>query len=142
VLEQGGIYHEGQTGGQGFIGLASVIFGNWRPLGAAAGASLFGFAEALQLRNSEAVHALLLFVAVAAGLGALLAVYRRRTLQAVILVAVAAGFGLWFATSDVVPTQFVTATPYVVTLLVLTFATQRLRPPAADGLPYRKGQAG
>jgi simple sugar transport system permease protein len=29
---------------------------------------------------------------------------------------------------------------YIVTLLVLAFATQRLRMPAADGLPYRKGQ--
>jgi simple sugar transport system permease protein len=31
-------------------------------------------------------------------------------------------------------------TPYVVTLLVLAVATQRLRPPAADGKPWRKGQ--
>jgi ABC-type uncharacterized transport system permease subunit len=29
----------------------------------------------------------------------------------------------------------------VVTLLVLAVATQRLRPPAAEGRPYRKGQA-
>lgn len=141
VLEQGGIYHEGQTGGQGFIGLASVIFGNWRPVGAAAGATLFGFAQAQQFRSSESVHALLLFIAIAAGLGALWALYRRRATSAVILAAVAAGFGLWFATSDVVPTQFVAATPYVVTLLVLAFATQRLRPPAADGVVYRKGQS-
>jgi len=28
----------------------------------------------------------------------------------------------------------------VVTLLVLAIAAQRLRPPAADGRPYRKGQ--
>jgi simple sugar transport system permease protein len=33
-------------------------------------------------------------------------------------------------------------TPYVATLLVLAFASQRLRPPAADGLPYRRGQGG
>jgi simple sugar transport system permease protein len=142
VLEQGSIYHEGQTGGRGFIGLASVIFGNWRPVGAAAGALLFGFADALQLRNTAAVHALLLFVAIAAGLGALLAAYRRQVVRVVVLGLVAAGFALWFATSDIVPSQFVTATPYVATLLVLTFATQRLRMPAADGLPYRKGQSG
>ena len=30
-------------------------------------------------------------------------------------------------------------TPYVITLLVLAFASQRLRPPAADGQVYRKG---
>ena len=33
-------------------------------------------------------------------------------------------------------------TPYVATLLVLAFASQRLRMPAADGLIYRKGQRG
>ena len=32
-------------------------------------------------------------------------------------------------------------TPYVATLLVLAFASQRLRMPAADGLVYRKGEA-
>jgi simple sugar transport system permease protein len=33
-------------------------------------------------------------------------------------------------------------TPYLVTLVVLAFSSQRLRPPAADGLPWRKGQIG
>ena len=31
-------YREGQTGGRGFIGIAAMIFGNWRPGGTAAGA--------------------------------------------------------------------------------------------------------
>ena len=33
-------------------------------------------------------------------------------------------------------------TPYVTTLLVLALCSQRLRMPAADGQPYRKGSAG
>ena len=33
-------------------------------------------------------------------------------------------------------------TPYVATLLVLALAAQRLRMPAADGMPYRKGEVG
>src|SRR5207247_9230214 len=64
VLESAGIYREGQTGGRGFIGLAALIFGNYRPGGVAAAAGLFGYAQALQLRSDKAIHGLLLFVAI------------------------------------------------------------------------------
>ena len=58
-------YREGQTGGRGYIGLAAMIFGNWRPGGLAAGAGLFGYTDALQLRSGGAsVHALLLLARV------------------------------------------------------------------------------
>ena len=60
-----GIYREGQTGGRGFIGLAAMIFGNWRPGGLLAGSGLFGYTDALQLRSGDAVHALLLLAAIA-----------------------------------------------------------------------------
>ena len=43
---------------------------------------------------------------------------------------------------DTVPNDFSRMTPYVITLLVLAFASQRLRMPAADGQIYRKGSAG
>ena len=139
VLEGAGIYREGQTGGRGFIGLAALIFGNWRPTGVAMGAGLFGFADALRLRNESAVHALLLFVAVAAALAALWLLFDRRYRYGAVIGAIAVGFGIWYVTSDTVPRQFLSFTPHITTLLVLAFATQRLRPPAADGLPYRKG---
>ena len=52
------------------------------------------------------------------------------------------GFLLWYLLTDTVPRDFTGMTPYVVTLLVLSLASQRLRPPAADGQVYRKGSAG
>jgi ABC-type uncharacterized transport system permease subunit len=42
-------YREGQTANRGFIGLATLIFGNWHPVGVLSGAALFGFGEALNL---------------------------------------------------------------------------------------------
>ncbi|MGW7787092.1 ABC transporter permease [Streptomyces tricolor] len=134
-------YLEGQTGGRGYIGLAAMIFGNWRPGGLAMGAGLFGYSDALQLRSGgTTVHALLLVLVVLLALLAGWKLYKKAMLQGVISAVMAVLVLVWYLFTDEVPSDFVGATPYVVTLLVLSLSAQRLRMPKADGMRYRKGQ--
>jgi simple sugar transport system permease protein len=135
-----GIYREGQTQGQGFIGLAAMIFGNWRVGGLAAGSLLFGYTQAMQLRSGDAVHALLLVIVILLAMYGAFLVYRKQSRSAVITFVIAAVVFVWYKTTDTLPDQVAYVTPYVATLLVLSLASQRLRMPAADGRPYIKGQ--
>jgi len=132
-------YQENQVAGRGYIGLAALLFGNYRPGGLLAGAGLFGFADALQLRDSAAIHALLLFIVVIVAFVAFRKFKSGKQMSAILSLA-AAGFTLWFYFAvDELPGQLVTMTPYIATILVMALASQRLRMPAADGIPYRRG---
>jgi ABC-type uncharacterized transport system permease subunit len=141
ALVRSHIYNEGQTGGRGYIGLAAMLFGNWRPGGLAMGAGLFGYSDALQLRNGGAtVHALLLLVALGLALLAGWRFYRKRYVAGAVCGGAAALLVLWYALTETVANDLVPATPYIVTLLVMGLAAQRLRMPKANNRPYRKGQ--
>ena len=132
-------YQENQVAGRGYIGLAALLFGNYRPGGLLAGAGLFGFADALQLRDSAAIHALLLFIVVILAFVAFRK-FKSGKLIGALVTLVAAGFTLWFYFAvEELPGQLVTMTPYIATILVMALASQRLRMPAADGIPYRRG---
>jgi simple sugar transport system permease protein len=143
VLVGAGLYQNGITNGRGYIGLAAMIFGNWRPSGLLVGSALFGYTDALQLRaGGGAVHALLLVIAVVLLAYGILLLRRGSRRSGVVTVVAAVLFAVWFFMTDEVPSDFTRMTPYVATLFVLAFAAQRLRMPAADGIRYRRGEAG
>jgi general nucleoside transport system permease protein len=132
----------GQTGGRGYIGLAAMIFGNWRPGGILAGSLMFGYTDSLPLRSADTIHALLLLVAIGLFALAIWRFTRKQTRQAIVFGGIGLLFLVWFLTTDQVPREFTGMTPYIATLLVLAFSAQRLRMPKADGQVYRKGSAG
>jgi simple sugar transport system permease protein len=141
-MELAGFFQEGQTSGRWFIGLAALIFGNWRPYGVLAAALLFGYPFGISLRDldGQSTHALLLVVAIALA-GVTVWSYRRHKRSDTILAAVLSiGTFVWYLLSDTAPSWLPDALPYALVILVLVFASQRLRPPAADGQPYRKGE--
>jgi len=88
------------------------------------------------------VHALLLAVSVLALALAAVQLRQARHMSALVVALIGAGIGLVYFIIDEVPGDFTRMTPYVITLVVLAFASQRLRMPAADGQVYRKGSAG
>ena len=140
VMVASSIYAEGQTAGRGYIGMATVIFGNWMPVQTAIGAYLFGFTDALQTRQPSTINALLIAAGVLFLVLALVSLRRRRDRTAAMYAGLAAGFIGWFTLVGVVPPEFVAFAPQLATLLVLALARQDLRPPAADGIPYRRGE--
>ncbi len=135
-------FQTGQTNGRGYIGLAAMIFGNWRPGGLALGAGLFGFADALSLQSGGTSRALLVVVTLLTGVLAIRALVTGKWRAVGVAVVAGVGAYLWYASIDELPNEVVVFLPHLTTLLVLTFASQRLRPPAADGRPYRRGEEG
>ena len=145
VLVASNLYREGQTGGRGYIGLAAMIFGNWRPGGLAAGAMLFGYADAIQLRGrGDVIHAYLLPIGLLLlgwGIWQLVRRAQGKPFAGVWRIVLSLAVLAWYAVTTEVPAEFTSMTPYIATLLVLAFSAQRLRMPAADGQVYRKGEA-
>lgn len=141
AMELAGIYREGQTLGRGFIGLAALIFGNWRPGGVMLGSLVFGYPFVLALRDRTGLgtRALLLVIGIALLAMLVYSIVKRNRTDAIIAGVLAAGALLWWSQSTTAPNWLPNTMPYATVLLVLLFMSQRLRMPAADGQVYRKG---
>jgi simple sugar transport system permease protein len=110
-----GRFISSMTNGRGYIALAAMIIGNWKPAGAAAACVLFGFAEAMQNQ---------------------LQIFQQTAQNA------AAGAMNWFERiAAVIPTQLIQALPYILTIIVIAGFFGKSSPPAADGIPYDKEAA-
>ena len=140
VVAGTGTYLEGQTGGRGFIGLASMLFGNYKPFGILMGSGLFGFADALQLRSPQAVHGLLIVISIFLLVLSFKSFFEKKYKAGAFSFLFSAAFLIWFMNSTSIPNQFVYFTPHITTLIVLSFANQRIKLPEKIGVPYKKGE--
>ena len=91
---------ENGVAGFGFLALAVMIFGQWKPTRIALAALLFGFFRALG--------------------------------------NVYSGFDLLSSLN--LPSSVYNMLPYIISLVVLAFTSQKSRTPKAEGIPYDKGQ--
>jgi ABC-type uncharacterized transport system permease subunit len=89
-----GQFQPGYTSGLGYVALAGMIFGRWRPSGAVVASVLFG-----------------------------ISVYLAQNLQTYQIP---------------VSTEILGMFPYLITIAVVSGLIGRVRPPAADGLPYHR----
>ncbi len=89
-----GQFQPGYTSGLGYIALAALIFGRWRPSGAVVASIVFGLSLYLS--------------------------YNLQTFQVP------------------VSTEILGMVPYLITIAVVSGLIGRVRPPAADGVPYRR----
>ena len=104
------------------------------------GAMLFGYAEGIKLVASDSITALFLFIAAISGVFLIYAIIRRKRIQVLIALVAFCLSALAYQTVDTVPESLTQSLPYVVTLIVLATANQRLRPPAMAGVPFRRGE--
>ncbi len=91
---------ENGVAGFGFLALAVMIFGQWKPIRIALAALLFGLFRALS--------------------------------------NVYTGFDFMVAMN--LPGTFYNMLPYIISLIVLAFTSQKSRAPKAEGIPYDKGE--
>ncbi|MFS8084357.1 MAG: ABC transporter permease, partial [Acidobacteriota bacterium] len=154
------LFTRNMTAGRGFIALAALIFGKWRPVQTMLACLLFGFADAITIQLQGVPVSVTGAIQIGIGLALLLTVWlimylasfakENRLLQFV----AAIGFSLvtwrvflfatrrYFATLNIppveIPVQFIQMIPYLVTIVVLAGFIGQSRAPKALGIPYQK----
>lgn len=137
-------FAEGMTAGRGFIAIALVTFGRWRPLWVVGAGLLVGYAQSLQFTlQGRPIAAAWLFVfpaSVLVAAGWVLSQkreWRGPALWAVFAALVA--FGVTRLPETVkIPPQLWLALPYVLALTVLVLVGRGTVAPSALGLAYRR----
>ncbi len=108
-IGQSSLFTRNMTSGRGFIALAALIFGKWRPFQTLLACLLFGFTEAVSIQMQGVIK-----------LPVFLATLLRQT------------------PGDDIPVQFIQMVPYLLTIIVLAGFIGSSRAPKALGIPYEK----
>jgi ABC-type uncharacterized transport system permease subunit len=108
-IGQSSLFTRNMTSGRGFIALAALIFGKWRPVQTLLACLLFGFTEAISIQMQGAIKLPVFFATL-----------------------------LRQAPGDDIPIQFIQMVPYLLTIIVLAGFIGSSRPPQALGIPYQK----
>jgi len=149
-IGQSSLFTRNMTAGRGFIALAALIFGKWRPVQTMLACLLFGFADALTIQLQGVPVSVLvlragifLFSFVIVWFIAQLFVKQRwiagvLSLALGIAVAVLGRYLTRGFDMVEIPVQFIQMIPYVVTIIVLAGFIGQSRAPKAIGIPYEK----
>ncbi len=145
-----GLFQENMSAGRGFLALAAVIFGRWKPVGILGACLVFAAADSTQLRlqaEGSIPGEVWLVLALAVAGGALLVLARsgwsvgllRQPRIGLLIAAVVLGFVLYgLEPAWSFPSQLWLALPFVVTLLALAGAAGHTQAPAALTIPYQR----
>jgi simple sugar transport system permease protein len=149
-IGQSSLFTRNMTAGRGFIALAALIFGKWRPVQTMLACLLFGFADALTIQL-QGVPVSVMILRVGIFLVSFIILWfivqlfvKERWIAAVLSLALGIGifvFGRYLTRGlnmVEIPVQFIQMIPYVVTIIVLAGFIGQSRAPKAIGIPYEK----
>ncbi|MEK6336110.1 MAG: ABC transporter permease [Acidobacteriota bacterium] len=159
-IGQSSLFTRNMAAGRGFIALAALIFGKWRPVQTLLACLLFGFADAITIQLQGVPVSIVGMIQVGIGILLLIVIWvtvhllnlagRNRlteflaSLAAAVIIwrsflFVTRGFFAGLAIPPVeIPVQFIQMIPYLVTIVVLAGFIGQSRAPKALGIPYEK----